>query len=681
MKTTKKATHLTHLEDLPLTYGIEGINMTIGFIEGIYNKYKTSGDSDYRITTKIDGAPALHFGTDPKTGKFFVGTKSVFNKITPKLVFGPKEAKEYYGDGGLGYLLLLALKHLSKIKLPKNTIMKGDVLLAGDSIDKKIDTIDGVKYLTIQPNTIVYAFPVGSDIANHVNGAEFGIAIHTKYTGTSEDISEWDEGFKIDAEMNSILSQAQKNKKVWITGVEIEDKGSVAFSKKETAKLEKSIEKVKYYSNKIQKDIEFIAKDKDTSKNLPIYVNKKIREGILVSNEDHVNEYIEFARARYKSDKKKDEIQDFIESYRESFINLFRLMSYINIAKQIFISKLERIETTKAFTKIEDGVYEVSKPEGFVSIDAVGNVVKLVDRLDFSKKNLLYGRFSDAQQNESTNFFNHIYKDVMTIMNEAKSELQTEKMDLVVETLSDMKNYNAVYVGRFQPPTIAHAKNIGKLTKKFKHVYVIMSEANNQKPEYLDKNPLSSKEREELFRSDKNIGDNVTFIGGATYMAFGAHNETARNDLYKTLGLSSEETVVVCLGKEDDRYYDMKEKGRFFVLNNGEKPSLDKPIGLYGMKLIDFGGDEKVSASHVRNAIKEGDFVSAKRIMAGDSKTQDKIIKMLNKKYKKINESFQDKYYIESLDVDKEIKNNKQNNSISEEDALTIIINLTEDRL
>ena len=32
------------------------------------------------LSTKIDGAPAIVWGTNPATGRFFVGTKSVFNR-------------------------------------------------------------------------------------------------------------------------------------------------------------------------------------------------------------------------------------------------------------------------------------------------------------------------------------------------------------------------------------------------------------------------------------------------------------------------------------------------------------------------------------------------------------------------------------------------------------------------
>ena len=38
-----------------------------------------------KISLKIDGSPSIVWGTNPESGKFFVGTKSVFNKIKKKI--------------------------------------------------------------------------------------------------------------------------------------------------------------------------------------------------------------------------------------------------------------------------------------------------------------------------------------------------------------------------------------------------------------------------------------------------------------------------------------------------------------------------------------------------------------------------------------------------------------------
>ena len=61
-----KVLHLEHPEDLIL----EGDLKVFDALYGTAN-----------ISLKIDGAPAIVYGTNPENGKFFVGTKSVFNKV------------------------------------------------------------------------------------------------------------------------------------------------------------------------------------------------------------------------------------------------------------------------------------------------------------------------------------------------------------------------------------------------------------------------------------------------------------------------------------------------------------------------------------------------------------------------------------------------------------------------
>ena len=66
-----KNTHLEHPEDSILSGDLTVLD------------WFTSIDND--ISAKIDGSPAIVWGTEPKTGKFFVGTKSVFNKKLIKI--------------------------------------------------------------------------------------------------------------------------------------------------------------------------------------------------------------------------------------------------------------------------------------------------------------------------------------------------------------------------------------------------------------------------------------------------------------------------------------------------------------------------------------------------------------------------------------------------------------------
>ena len=95
-------------------------------------------------------------GIDPSDGKFFVA-KSVFN-VNPKLY---KTNGEIDADvkGALNSKFKIALAEFSKLGI--KDVIQGDLMFTDD---KETQTIDGTKYLTFQPNTIVYAVPVDSDL-------------------------------------------------------------------------------------------------------------------------------------------------------------------------------------------------------------------------------------------------------------------------------------------------------------------------------------------------------------------------------------------------------------------------------------------------------------------------------------------------------------------------------------
>ena len=65
-----KNTHIEHPEDSILTGDLSVLDWFC---------------ADSNISVKIDGAPAIVWGTNPANGKHFVGTKSVFNKKLIKI--------------------------------------------------------------------------------------------------------------------------------------------------------------------------------------------------------------------------------------------------------------------------------------------------------------------------------------------------------------------------------------------------------------------------------------------------------------------------------------------------------------------------------------------------------------------------------------------------------------------
>ena len=108
------------------------------------------------VTVKWDGAPAIFAGTNPDNGKFFVGTKSIFNK-TPKINYTNADIDANHG-GGLADKLKVALKYFGRLNIPG--IWQGDLLYTDDDLSEK--DMGGENSIVFTPNTITYAVPAVS---------------------------------------------------------------------------------------------------------------------------------------------------------------------------------------------------------------------------------------------------------------------------------------------------------------------------------------------------------------------------------------------------------------------------------------------------------------------------------------------------------------------------------------
>ena len=119
-----KNTHLEHLEDDIVNQGKTGGINAIKMLREL-GSMLTEPQSAVTITTKWDGAPAIVCGTDPMTGYFFVGTKSVFNKVSPKICVTESQIDDFY-SGGVVTILKDCLKYLPSLGI--TGVIQGDFL-------------------------------------------------------------------------------------------------------------------------------------------------------------------------------------------------------------------------------------------------------------------------------------------------------------------------------------------------------------------------------------------------------------------------------------------------------------------------------------------------------------------------------------------------------------------------
>ena len=83
-------THLEHLEDTILEGDLSLLRSLL--YEG-------------NVSVKIDGSPAIVWGSHPQTNRFFVGTKSVFNKKLIKVNYTHDDIEENHGTGQVATIL------------------------------------------------------------------------------------------------------------------------------------------------------------------------------------------------------------------------------------------------------------------------------------------------------------------------------------------------------------------------------------------------------------------------------------------------------------------------------------------------------------------------------------------------------------------------------------------------
>jgi len=218
-----KNLHLEHLEDEIINYGVTGGRAAINFLRSLRDMLAGASRSSVNMTVKWDGAPAIFAGIDPEDGKFFVAKKSVFN-VNPKLY---KTDAEIDADvsGALVSKFKIALKEFSKLGI--KGVLQGDLMFT-DDVDTT--TIDGTKYYTFQPNTIVYAVPVDSDLGNIIKKAKIGIVWHTTYTGKNlQDMK---------ASFGANISKLNKVSSIWQDDASYRDvSGRATFNAKETDKI------------------------------------------------------------------------------------------------------------------------------------------------------------------------------------------------------------------------------------------------------------------------------------------------------------------------------------------------------------------------------------------------------------------------------------------------------------
>ena len=236
------------------------------------------------------------------------------------------------------------------------------------------------KYYTFQPNTIVYAVPVDSDLGRQMNSSKIGVVWHTTYSGdTLQDMK---------ASFGADIKGLSKPSSVWMDDATYKDvSGKTTFNQKETEEITKILSDVGKTFQKISGPglRKFLVVQNGMTGTLvgalKTYNNSKVRAGEKINNpkahakgyEKWVFDSIQKQIDKAKSDKGKEKYaniqKEYLREVKKHTRNLEYVITFQNLlvdAKMQIVKKLNSVKgLTDTFIKTSNG-FKVTNPEGYV---------------------------------------------------------------------------------------------------------------------------------------------------------------------------------------------------------------------------------------------------------------------------------------------------------------------------
>lgn len=373
----EKLTHLEHNEDHILHSGNAGFQHAIDNLQAVHDKL-SGKSSNVDIQVKHDGSPSIVFGHHPENGKFFVASKSAFNK-DPKINYTPADVEKNHGHApGLVTKLKAALKHLPKVA-PKSGVYQGDVMYSRGE-DKQDDVQESGGNYHFRPNTITYTTPKNGDEGKKIKDAKFGVLVHTGYKGNKF------ADMKADFTPDKTVFRKNKDVHLFDNSQEFD---KTKYTDEQKKKFQHHIDAARAEQNNVNLD-----NIGDQDEHLKTYINQTVKTRSAPNVEeykDHVsNKYLRKI-ADLKTDKaksaKSDELNrilNHVDKHKDDYESAFEIHHHLTQAKKQLVDALGSHQRYKHTIEGKE-----SKPEGYVVVRN-NRPSKLVDREDFSAANFQF---------------------------------------------------------------------------------------------------------------------------------------------------------------------------------------------------------------------------------------------------------------------------------------------------
>jgi len=372
-----KLKHIHHAEDRPLFHGAKGFEHAKGALTQAHEHIK-SGSKSTHLTMKYDGSPAIVFGHHPETGKFFVASKSAFNK-NPKINYTHEDIKKNHGHApGLMDKLHASLNHLKKIA-PKTGVYQGDLMYTHDDLKHHKNG-----KVSFTPNTITYTGH--GEEAQKIKDSKIGVVVHTQYHGKT--------AASLKADPHPDLHNFHPHKDVWTKHPE-HDTSHVHYSEADQDEFHKHIAAAQKIHSEHKKTMYKTTEPHGgETGHLSTYINHTVRtdekpsaEGLKKHITDKYNKAIEKLKTPASQGRKQAELNTHVkhvDAHKKDYESLLKMHQHLQKAKDVLVHTLNQ-HTGDLEHHIDS---KATDPEGYV-VHHAGEPTKLVNRKEFAKANLL----------------------------------------------------------------------------------------------------------------------------------------------------------------------------------------------------------------------------------------------------------------------------------------------------
>jgi hypothetical protein len=373
----EKLKHLEHAEDHVINSGAQGFSHAFHNLKDVHDKM-VGKNNKTKITMKYDGSPSVVFGTNPENGRFFVASKSAFNK-NPKINYTHEDIERNHGHApGLVQKLKAALDHFPKVS-PKKGVFQGDIMHTHNDLHVSRDKVH------FTPNTITYSSHKDSAHGKAALGSKIGVAVHTKYNGKNLE--------SMKAEYAPELKQFKKHKDVHLMSTHHEVEKST-YTPQQQAKFVKHLTTAANIYRRTKPETYESIQGHEIP--LKTYINHTVRTGTKPHVDEFMQHYakshakkvdsVKTAKAKMSKTAAMESDIGHVQRNRQHIDRLLKMHHHLQRAKDVLAKTLS---THSEFEHSISG--KKSKPEGFVVVRH-NRPTKIVDRAEFSAANFNKGK-------------------------------------------------------------------------------------------------------------------------------------------------------------------------------------------------------------------------------------------------------------------------------------------------